>query len=206
MTESSLDLLRTGPEHAAARLVLAHGAGAGMNSPFMAAFADGLAERDIAVVRFEFPYMQAMNASGRRRPPNPGKVLEQHWRAVIAAVGPSAIGGKSLGGRIASLVADDCGAAGLVCLGYPFHPPGKPAKTRTDHLKILKTPTLICQGTRDPFGTREDVASYRLSPAIDVLWLEDGNHSLEPRRASGRTVADNWNAAMDKISSFLKRF
>lgn len=205
MPANSLNLLKTGPRNATATLVLAHGAGAGMQSPFMAAFAEGLGERGIAVVRFEFPYMQAMRETGRRRPPNPGKVLEQHWRDVIAAVGPCAIGGKSLGGRIASLVADDCGVAGLVCLGYPFHPPGKPEKTRTDHLKTLKTPTLVCQGTRDPFGTQEDVVSYCLSPAIEIFWLEDGNHSLEPRRASGRTVTDNWKAAMDRISGFLER-
>lgn len=204
MTSNPLNLLRTGPTDAATTLVLAHGAGAGMNSPFMAAFAEGLAERGTAVIRFEFPYMQTMSASGRRRPPNPGRVLEQHWRDVIAAVGPCAIGGKSLGGRIASLVADACGVSGLICLGYPFHPPGKPQKTRTEHLKTLRTPTLICQGTRDPFGTREDVASYDLSRAIEVFWLEDGNHSLEPRRASGLTANDNWRASMDRISDFLE--
>lgn len=204
MTADAPNLCWTGRDNAAATLVLAHGAGAGMNSPFMEAFADGLADRSIAIARFEFPYMQEMSASGRRRPPNPGKILEQYWRDVIAAVGPCAIGGKSLGGRIASLVADDCGVAGLVCLGYPFHPPGKPEKTRTEHLKTLKTPALICQGVRDPFGTREDVRSYRLSPAIEIFWLEDGNHSLEPRRASGLTAEFNWNAAMDRISTFLK--
>lgn len=204
MATKSLGLLRTGPKGADSTLILAHGAGAGMLSPFMIAFAESLARRDIAVIRFEFPYMQEMSASGRRRPPNPAKYLEQHWRDVIAETGPCAIGGKSLGGRIASLIADDCGVAGLVCLGYPFHPPGKPEKTRTEHLKTLKTPTLICQGERDPFGTRDDVAGYDLSPAIDVFWLEDGNHSLEPRRASGRTVEDNWNASMDRIAGFLR--
>ena len=204
MPEKSLKLLRTGPDGATPPLVLAHGAGAGMQSPFMAAFAEGLADRGISVIRFEFPYMQEMTESGRRRPPNTAKVLEQYWRDVIAEVGPCAIGGKSLGGRIASLVADDCRVPGLVCLGYPFHPPGKPEKTRTEHLKALKTPTLICQGTRDPFGTRDDVATYSLSPAIEVFWLEDGNHSLEPRRSSGRTVEDNWGAAMDHIAAFLE--
>jgi predicted alpha/beta-hydrolase family hydrolase len=205
MTAASLNLLRTGPKNPHGTLVLAHGAGAGMRSPFMDSVAKGLAAREIAVIRFEFPYMQEMSASGRRRPPNPVRILEQHWRAVITETGPCAVGGKSMGGRIASLIADDCGVAGLVCLGYPFHPPGKPEKTRTEHLKALKTATLICQGERDPFGTRDDVAGYRLSPAIEIFWLEDGNHSLEPRRASGRTVEDNWNAAIDRIAGFLQR-
>lgn len=205
MTEKPAEFLKTGPDSATKALVLAHGAGAGMRSPFMEAFAIGLAARDVAVLRFEFPYMREIGATGRRRPPNPLRVLEQTWRDVIAELAPRrlVIGGKSMGGRIASLVADDCQAAGLVCLGYPFHPPGKPEKTRTAHLATLKTPTLICQGSRDTLGTRDDVASYDLSPAIEVFWLEDGNHSLEPRRASGRTTQDNWNCAIDKIADFF---
>jgi uncharacterized protein len=205
MTEKPAELLRSGPEATDKALVLAHGAGAGMHSPFMQSFAAGLAERGVAVIRFEFPYMREIAATGRRRPPNPLAVLERTWREIIAELAPLRliIGGKSMGGRIASLVADDSHVAGLVCLGYPFHPPGKPEKTRTTHLATLKTPALICQGTRDPFGTRNDVASYKLSPAIEVLWLEDGNHSLEPRRASGLTVQDNWNRAIDRIGGFV---
>jgi len=103
------------------------------------------------------------------------------------------------------MIADSSDVVGLVCLGYPFHPPGKPEKTRTDHLETLQTPTLICQGTRDPFGTPEDVAAYRLSPTIRIHWLEDGNHSLEPRRASGRTTQENWDEAMDSIAEFAQK-
>lgn len=205
MTAEPAEILRSGPDSTEKALVLAHGAGAGMRSPFMESFAAGLAARGVTVFRFEFPYMREIGATGRRRPPNPLAVLEAAWRGLIAELSPRRliIGGKSMGGRVASLVADDSNAAGLVCLGYPFHPPGKPEKLRTAHLATLRTPALICQGTRDPFGTRADVASYTLSPAIQMLWLEDGNHSLEPRRASGFTAEDNWNRAMDRIAGFV---
>jgi len=205
MTAEPAEILRSGPDSTEKALVLAHGAGAGMRSPFMESFAAGLAARGVTVFRFEFPYMREIGATGRRRPPNPLAVLEAAWRGLIAELSPRRliIGGKSMGGRVASLVADDSNAAGLVCLGYPFHPPGKPEKLRTAHLATLRTPALICQGTRDPFGTRADVAAYTLSPAIQMLWLEDGNHSLEPRRASGLTAEDNWNRAMDRIAGFV---
>jgi predicted alpha/beta-hydrolase family hydrolase len=205
MASDHAEILRNGPKTAEKALILAHGAGAGMRSPFMEAFAVGLAARDVTVFRFEFPYMREIGETGRRRPPNPLRVLEGTWRDIIAELAPMrpVIGGKSMGGRIASLVADDSRAAGLVCLGYPFHPPGKPEKTRTAHLAALRTPTLICQGTRDPFGTRDDVAAYELSPAIEFFWLEDGNHSLEPRRASGLTTRDNWDGAIRRIADFF---
>lgn len=204
MTDYPLEFLTTGPKASEKALLLAHGAGAGMRSPFMQFFAEGLGARGIAVYRFEFPYMREMTATGRRRPPDREPALRQCWTEAIARLEGRRplIGGKSLGGRIASLVADDAGAAGLVCLGYPFHPPGKPERTRTAHLARLRTPTLICQGCRDPFGTFEDVSAYDLSPAIEILWLADGNHSLEPRRASGRTAAQNWQEAINRIAEF----
>ena len=127
------------------------------------------------------------------------------WEEVIAALGPEAlvIGGKSMGGRMASLVAERAGVAGLICLGYPFHPPGKPEKLRTEHLESLKTPALICQGTRDPFGTKQEVAGYALSTAVRLHWAEDGNHDLAPRKASGRTKEQNWEEAAQAMTSFL---
>jgi uncharacterized protein len=205
MTAKPAEFLRSGPDATDKALVLAHGAGAGMRSEFMESFAAGLAARGVTVYRFEFPYMREISETSRRRPPNPLAVLEATWRTVIVDLAPLrlVIGGKSMGGRVASLVADDSDIAGLVCLGYPFHPPGRPEKLRTAHLAALKTPALICQGTRDPFGTRDDVASYALAPAVEVFWLEDGNHSLEPRRASGLTTEDNWNRAMDRITGFI---
>jgi predicted alpha/beta-hydrolase family hydrolase len=95
---------------------------------------------------------------------------------------------------------------GLVCLGYPFHPPEKPEQLRTAHLRELRIPTLICQGTRDPFGTRDEVPGYDLSPAIEVHWLEDGDHDLRPRKAiSGRSYAENLTEAADAVAAFAAR-
>ena len=113
------------------------------------------------------------------------------------------MGGKSLGGRMASLIADEVGAAALVCLGYPFHPPGRPDDLRTAHLLRLQTPTLICQGNRDPFGRPEEVAGYRLSPAIRVAWIADGDHGMVPRKASGRTWEQNLDEVVSEVLGFL---
>lgn len=200
------EFLFDGRAQAPLTVALAHGAGAPMDSEFMAAFAEGLGAQGWRVARFEFPYMAARRADGRRRPPDPQGRLIEAWRAAIAALGPErlVIGGKSLGGRMASMVADDCGVRGLICLGYPFHPPGRPERLRTAHLEALTTPTLIVQGTRDPFGTAEDVPTYRLSPAIRVHWLEDGNHDLSPRKASGRSKQQNWAEGIAATDAFLR--
>ena len=188
-------------------LVLAHGAGAPMDSGFMAAFASGLAARGLRVARFEFPYMAARRTSGARRPPDREAVLLQAWRDAVAELGGGSecvIGGKSMGGRMASMVADELGVRGLVCLGYPFHAPGRADKPRVAHLESLRTRALIIQGTRDPFGGSEDVAGYALSKTIRVHWSEDGNHDLEPRKgASGRTRGQNWADAMDAVAAFV---
>jgi uncharacterized protein len=194
-----------GPDRAERTIVLAHGAGATMDSPFLIHFACGLAARGLRVVRFEFPYMQARR-TGRRSPPDRPPVLSACWREVVASLGGAqrlVIGGKSLGGRIASLVADEVSASGLVCLGYPFHPPGKPQALRVEHLRTLRTPTLIVQGTRDPLGSQEDVASYSLSPATRVHWIADGDHSLKPRARSGRTEKQNLDEALEVIAEFV---
>ncbi len=185
-------------------VVLAHGAGAPMDSPFLNYVAAGLATRGLRVVRFEFPYMQARR-EGRRPPPDREPVLLDRWRAVLAELGgrPPVIGGKSLGGRMASLLADEVGARGLVCLGYPFHPPGKPQRLRVAHLGSLRTPTIVMQGTRDALGSREEVAGYRLSRSIRVHWIEDGDHSLKPRARSGRSERQNLDEAVDAVAQFV---
>src|SRR5262249_39095003 len=100
-------------------------------------------------------------------------------------------------------VADDAGVAGLVCLGYPFHPVGKPEQLRVEHLRTIRTRTLILQGERDPFGSREEVAGYKLSPAVQVAGVDDGDHSFTPRKTSGRTERQSWEAAIEDIVAFL---
>lgn len=200
-----LALSWNGPENAARTVVLAHGAGAGMEHPFLAAVAEGLAAAALRVVRFEFPYQRDIRA-GHRRPPDRLPVLQETLREVVAAAGPGqlVLAGKSMGGRVATTMADELGAAAVVVFGYPFHPPKKPAQLRTAHLAALRTPTLILQGERDPFGTREEVAGYALSPAIRVQWFADGDHSLAPRRSSGQTAEGHLAAAIAAAAGFAR--
>lgn len=200
-----IDFLIDGPKNAKLTVALAHGAGAPMDSPFMNDVAKGIAEGGFRVARFEFPYMRARRTGGKRGAPDPPPVLRETWLDAIRALGAErlVVGGKSLGGRIASMVADEGGVRGLVCFGYPFHPPGRPERLRTAHLAALATPALVLQGERDPFGTPEDVAGYRLSRAIRVVWIPDGDHSFKPRAKSGRTEADNRAFAVERAREFL---
>ncbi|CDN47619.1 alpha/beta family hydrolase [Neorhizobium galegae] len=202
-----------GPEDARVTILLAHGAGAPMDSASMTAAAKALSARGFRVARFEFGYMAARRTSGDRKPPPRAETLNPEYRAVIAeldAKGPLIIGGKSMGGRVASMIADEFydkgGIAGLLCLGYPFHPPGKPEQLRTQHLKGLKAPALICQGTRDEFGTREEVSGYELSKAIEILWLEEGDHDLKPRKTiSGFSAADHMTTMAQGVSAWITK-
>jgi predicted alpha/beta-hydrolase family hydrolase len=205
----TLDLLTTGPPDAAAHFLCAHGAGGGMDSAFLKTMAALLAERGVATHRFEFAYMAARRQGGSRKPPPRAERLMDEYRAAVAAMPAGAtllIGGKSMGGRVASLIADELFArqriAGLVCLGYPFHPPNKPEQLRTAHLEHLACAALIVQGERDPFGGRGEVEAYRLSPAIRFHWVGDGDHDLGPRGASGFTRKGNLTAAADAIAAF----
>jgi hypothetical protein len=199
------DLLFNGPANAPVTVALAHGAGAAMDSPFMTVYAEGLAALGHRIVRFEFPYMAERRRSGKRRAPDRATVLTETWREVINEVGSDGlvIGGKSLGGRIASMIADEMKVRGLVCLGYPFHAPGRPDAPRIAHLTAIRTATLILQGERDPFGLPDEIASYGLSPAIRVRWLVDGDHSFKPRKSSGRSERQNWDEGIDAINNFL---
>ena len=200
------DLIFDGPTKAATTVALTHGAGAPMDTAFMQTFADGLAGEGLRVARFEFPYMAQRRVGGSKRPPNTAKVLIETWDAVINKLGANSlvIGGKSMGGRIASMVADETQVKGLVCLGYPFHPPGKPEKIRVEHLQALKTPTLFLQGDRDTLGNREDVSGYPLSSTIKLHWLEDGDHGFKPRKKSGRTEQQNWDEAISVFVNFVR--
>jgi uncharacterized protein len=207
------EFLTAGPGDAHVRLLLAHGAGAAMTSPFLEKMTGLLTERGMQVSRFEFDYMAARRHGGKRRPPPRAETLKGEYLQAVADIGAELsagqkliIGGKSMGGRVASLVADELFAdgriAGLVCLGYPFHPPGKPENLRTAHLEALKCPTLIVQGERDPFGTKAEVESYGLSPTIQFAWAPDGDHDLGPRGGSGFTRSGNLKLAADAIGAF----
>ena len=201
------DFLFDGAESAPTTILLAHGAGAPMDSASMTATAQALAAAGFRVARFEFAYMAARR-SGMRKPPPRAETVQPEYRAAIDALsarGNLIIGGKSMGGRVASMIADAVRPAGLLCLGYPFHPPEKPQQLRTAHLADLKTPTLIVQGTRDPFGTPEEVATYKLSTAIELLWLEDGDHDLKPRKKlSGFTAADHLKTLADRVAAWSR--
>ena len=204
-----LRFLTSGPERPDARFLFAHGAGAGMDTPFMVAMAGLLGERNVATLRFEFGYMDARRQSGTRRPPPKAERLMDEYRTAVEGApkgAPLLIGGKSMGGRVASLVADELYGqgriAGLVCLGYPFHPPKKPEQLRTAHLLQLKCPALFVQGDRDPFGSRSEVEGFKLSSAIRFHWANDGDHDLGPRGSSGFTRKGNLAAAADAIAAF----
>jgi predicted alpha/beta-hydrolase family hydrolase len=180
-----MNYLIDGPDDASPTLLFAHGAGGAMDTPFMNIVARALGQRGLRVVRFEFPYMAARRTSGKKGgAPDRQPVLLETFKSVVEEHGGGAkviVGGKSMGGRMASMIADEVGARGLLVFGYPFHPPGKPTQLRTAHLEHLKTPSLILQGTKDIFGTRDDVAGYTLSPKIRVEWMEGGDHSLKGR-------------------------
>lgn len=193
-----------------ARFLFAHGAGAPSDSDFMNSLSDLLVARHIEVVRFEFAYMAQRRIDGIKRPPAREPVLTAQWQDMISRYRhtepelPLFIGGKSMGGRMASLVADAVAVSGLICLGYPFHPQRKPDVLRVAHLAQLATPTLIVQGTRDALGNRDEVSDYRLSPAIQLHWLEDGDHDLAPRVKSGFTHQQHWVSAADAIEIFIR--
>ena len=208
------EFLTTGPDNATCHILLAHGAGAPMTSPFMEKMAGLLTIRGLQVSRFEFEYMAARRTGGKRRPPpRAEKLTGEYLNAVneLIARNPRkqklVIGGKSMGGRVASLIADELfsagSIAGLVCLGYPFHPPGKPDNLRTAHLEALQCPALIVQGERDPFGSRAEVEGFALSPKISLAWASDGDHDLGPRGGSGYTRAGNLALAADTIDGFV---
>jgi uncharacterized protein len=204
------DFIFTGPADANATILLAHGAGAPMDSAWMNGFADRLAAKNIRIARFEFTYMASRRTGEGRKPPPRAETLLTEYRAAVEELGPGTklfIGGKSMGGRVASMVADALYAnrkiAGLVCLGYPFHPPGSPEKLRTAHLERLSAPALICQGERDPFGTKEEVLGYRLSPAISLFWLEDGDHDFKPRKGTSATAKGNLDAAAERVAEWV---
>ncbi|SFL10880.1 alpha/beta family hydrolase [Shimia haliotis] len=207
-----VDFIIDGDRSANWTFVFAHGSGAAMDSVFMQEITDGLVAQGICVARFEFAYMAGRRRGGSKRPPPKMPVLEDEFRDALAELQPTGgviIGGKSMGGRVASLIGGDLYASGaihgVVCLGYPFHPQGKPEKLRTAHLEDLDVPTLICQGTRDPFGTSQEVSGYALSEKIEVAWFEDGDHDLKPRkRVTGMSHEAQLGAVCDRVTGWIK--
>jgi predicted alpha/beta-hydrolase family hydrolase len=200
------DFKITGPKSAKKVFIFAHGAGAPMDSDWMNDVAMGLSKYEIKCARFEFPYMAERRSTGKKRPPNTMKVLQETWREAIEKFSDHEvyIGGKSMGGRVASLIADEEKVKGLICLGFPFHAPGKEPKGRIEHLKGLKTKTIILQGERDSMGTKDEVKKYSLSKKIKVYFLADGDHSLKPRKKSGYTLEEHLEYCCKVISDFMK--
>ena len=208
-----MDLIWDGSRQATWTLILAHGAGASRHSEYMQYFAQQLAHQGIQVGRFNFPYMNKAIETERRRPPDRAPKLLDAWQEIIERVRERmsaqdsdqrlAIGGKSMGGRMASMSTHHDGVDALVCLGYPFHPPAKKDKLRIEHLSDIKVPTMILQGERDTFGTREEVRGYHLPEEIKMRWLNDGDHSFKPRQRSGVTQTENWDTAIESISGLL---
>ncbi len=204
-------MLIDGPAHPRARFLFTHGAGAPMDTSFMDAIAHGLSATEIQVIRFEFPYMAKRRDDGKRRGPDRMPVLLETWRTTLTGLtpldAPTLIGGKSMGGRAAAtFAAEPDGAAmvdGVICLGYPFHPPAKPEKTRLEPLRGAQRPTLIVQGERDRFGTPQDVESYALGAPVEIAWIPDGDHSFVPRKSSGRTENENIECAVRHITAFI---
>lgn len=193
------------------RLLLTHGAGAGQDSAFLVMLRQALAAAGVQVLAVEFAYMQLMRREGRRRPPPRVEQLVEElagWCDTLTQAGLPApwLGGKSMGGRVASLLtAQRSGGedeiTGLALCGYPFHPPGKPDKTRLAHWPALRCPTLVLQGTRDPFGRRDEVEGYALPACAEVHFLEAGDHDWQPTRRSGLTQADLIREAAEVIAA-----
>jgi len=211
-----VELLQNGPKDGPVYL-FAHGAGADMNSEFMTQVAEKLGEKGVRVVRFNFPYMIKRAEDGKRRPPDRAPKLLAAYEEVIQHLGcPVVIGGKSMGGRMSSmLLADNAlrpeedrlAILGSACLGFPFHAPGKEPKDRLDHLEALTQPLLIVQGSRDTMGTKEEIIDYinekRISSSIQMAWLEDGNHDLKPRKVSGFSHQEHIESAIEQVAEFV---
>jgi hypothetical protein len=207
---TAIDYPAAAGARAGVTLILGHGAGADQTSGFMVAFATALADRGIDVVTFNFLYSEH-----RRRIPDPNARLEGCWRAVIEAArgriasdDKLALGGKSMGGRIASQVAAGGAGdlAGLVFLGYPLHPPGRPDRLRSAHLRDVKAPMLFVQGSRDAFGTPAELQPIisELEPAADLFVVEGGDHSFKVPKSAGVKQQEVYRAMQDRIETWLR--
>ncbi len=215
LNEPQPNVYRAREPRAGVTFVLAHGAGAPQTHPFIVSFATGLSSRGLDVVTFNFPYMEA-----KRKLPDPGQILEACYAAIVRQVRAMpdigghrlAIGGKSMGGRIASqLVAHDPETAAvvsaLVLLGYPLHPPGKPAQLRSRHLPDVRKPMLFVQGSRDALGTPDELAPILagLTPRPDLLPVEGGDHSFNVPKSAGVPQPKLFAGIQDAIATWIQR-
>lgn len=181
-----------------AQFIFAHGAGAGKESEFMQTMADKLSQLGINVGLFNFEYMDKAIALGRKQPPQKADKLIAYYSEVLQQTDPVLplfIGGKSMGGRMASLLACEQNVKGVIAFGYPFHPPGKHDKLRTAHFSQLRAPLFVIQGERDTFGNREFVSALTLPDTVHLDWISHGDHSLVPTKRSGLTSDQNWQHA-----------
>ena len=197
--------LRIEGEESSPLFIFAHGAGADMDHEFMSQVAAGLASKGIRVVRFNFPYMVKRAEDGKRRPPDRAPKLLEAFEQVIAehASQTVVIGGKSMGGRMASMLSENPMVKGIACLGCPFHPPGKVDKYKGEHLASLEKPCLILQGERDTFGSREECSSFQFSNHVKIEFIPDGDHSFKPRKSSGHTETSNIALAVEHLTQFI---
>ncbi|MEE4010709.1 alpha/beta family hydrolase [Roseibium sp. FZY0029] len=211
------DFLWTRPETpAVATLLLAHGAGAAMDSAFMNKLSAALAREGIAAARFEFAYMAGRRTGGPKKPPPRADKLIAEFQTALQSVlgqsdGPLLIGGKSMGGRVAAMLAGGGSLPGRVkgvaCFGYPFHPTGKAeAEWRLLPLQDAKRPVLVLQGDRDPFGSKAELDEVTLPAHVSLSYLEDGNHDFGPRGKSPATLDGNITLAAEAVRAFVDGF
>lgn len=201
----SVTCVTDGPRDASTSFLFAPGAGAGIHSDFMSFVADGLASSGLAVTRFNFPYLEAGRRSPDRQP-----ILEETYATVLETVAGDAgrvfIGGKSMGGRIAShVVAGGVRVDGLVFFGYPLHPPGRPDRLRDEHLYKIECPMLFVEGTRDPFCPLETLETVRrrIEAPTEVAIIDDGDHSFKVRKSSGRVTQDAWTEVVERAVAWI---
>lgn len=218
------------PKNCMAFLMLTHGAGAPMDSEFMTAITEALQKKNIGVIRFEFEYMAQRRYGGKKSPPPKMPLLIAEWHQQLLDLPPLNkplfIGGKSMGGRVATLMNSASSNTsqmrselepdasfhdlwqGVICLGYPFHPQKKPLTLRTAHLGDSIKPVLIVQGTRDALGNQEEVKQYALSNPIKMHWIQTGNHDLKPltstRVTHKQAIDEAANAAHRFIAEVIK--
>ncbi|MBB1418693.1 MULTISPECIES: alpha/beta family hydrolase [Pseudoalteromonas] len=209
----TIEWIKSDQQPALAQFIFAHGAGAASDSEFMQKMASLLAEKGIDVGLFDFEYMQIAKQNNKRRPPDRAPKLLQYFAHILTFVQPSLplfIGGKSMGGRMASMLVSEERVtmppiSGVLAFGYPFHPPGKPDKLRIDHFGKIPCPFMVLQGERDTFGTRDELTQLQLDKRPEFVWLADGDHSLKPRKRSGFTELGNVQTAAEHAASFIKQ-